>query len=179
MATHTKGPRAAGAFVLAIALTAAGSSRAHAGDLTRIRTELPVLSTMMTDAFDRSATFRVLVERIEQSDVIVYLTCERFDDAVLSGRTALAAAPPGARYVRVELQCQQSAEALIAILAHELQHVVEIASTPTVVDHRSFARLFSKIGFPTCRSPWDERFETMAALHTGERVRWELFHRRD
>ena len=179
MATHTKCLRAVGALLLAIVFVTAFPNRAHADDLQRIRTESPVLSTVMATAFDRSATFRLLVERIERSDVIVYLTCERFGTSTLSGRTALTAAQPGVRYLRVQIRCQQSDLALVAIVAHELQHVAEIASTASVVDHRSFARLFSEIGFATCRSPWSEQFETMAALRTGERVREEFLHRAD
>jgi hypothetical protein len=179
MATHRQCLRAIGALVLTIVFVMAFSNQAHADDLKRIRTESPTLSTVMTTAFDRSATFRSLVERIEQSDVIVYLTCERFDATNLNGRTALATARLGVRYLRVEIRCQQSDQALAAIVAHELQHVVEIASTASVVDQRSFARLFSEIGFATCRSPWSEQFETMAALQTGERVRRELIHRPD
>jgi hypothetical protein len=176
MATHTKCLRAAGLLALTIVFAAAFSNRARADDLGRIRPESRVLSAAMVMASGRSATFRSLVERIEQSDVIVYLTCERFDASTLSGRTALAAAQPGVRYLRVQIRCQQSDQALAAIIGHELQHVVEIASTASVVDEPSFARLFSTIGFPTCRSPRVEQFETMAALHTGERVRWELSH---
>ena len=174
MSTHTKSLRTISA--LAVVLVTVCSSRPQADDLKRIRTESPTLAKVMTGAFDRSATFRSLVERIEQSDAIVYLTCEQFDETTLSGRTALMAARPGVRYLRVQIRCQQLDQALAAIVAHELQHVVEIATTASVVDQRSFARLFSEIGFAVCRSPRSEQFETSAALRTGERVRSELIH---
>ena len=96
MATHTKCPRTIAALVLTLALVTVFSNRSRADDLKRVRTESPVLSRVMTRAFDRSATFRWLVERIEQSDVIVYLTCDRLDQT-LSGRTALATARLGVR----------------------------------------------------------------------------------
>jgi hypothetical protein len=176
MATHTKCIRPAGALALTIVFATTFAHRAQAGVLGRIRPDAPVLSAVIATASDRSATFRSLVERIEQSDVIVYMTCERFETSTLSGRTALAAAQPGVRYVRVQIRCQQSDQALAAIVAHELQHVVEIVSAPSVVDERSFARLFSAIGFATCRPPWPEQYETTAAIHTGERVSWELTH---
>ena len=173
MPTHTKWLRAAGALVLTLVLVTVCSNRARAGEFERIRVESAVLHSVMAKTLDRSATFRRLVEQVEQSDVIVYLTCERFDVSTLSGRTALTAAQPGVRYLRVQIDCQQRDQPLAAILAHELQHVVEIASAASVVDRRSFARLFSEIGFAICRSASSEQYETMAALHAGERVRRE------
>jgi hypothetical protein len=90
----------------------------------------------------------------------------------------LTSAHPGVRYVRVQVVCQQFEQMLAAIVAHELQHVVEIASDPSVADHRSFARLFSAIGYHTCLEPRREQFETIAAIDTGNRVRAEFIHSR-
>jgi hypothetical protein len=117
------------------------------------------------------------VERIEQSDVIVHLTCDRFRASALAGRTVLAAARVGVRYVRVGIRCEQDDASLVAIVGHELQHVAEIAASPGVVDDRSFARLFESIGFAVCRSAWTEQFETTAALEMGTRVRAEFLKR--
>ncbi len=176
MATHTTCLRAAGLLALTIVVAPAMSQQARAGEIRRIRPESPELVAAMAMASDRSATFRSLVERIGQSDLIVYLTCERFDNSTLSGRTALAVVRPGVRYVRVQIRCHQSDQGIAAIVGHELQHVVEIASAPSVVDEVSFGQLFSAIGFATCRWPRLEQFETTAAIRTGERVRAEMSH---
>ena len=63
---------------------------------------------------------------------------------------------------------------LLGIVGHELQHAVEIASAPNVVDDQSFKRLFTRIGYSGCLSARGEQFETTAALETGERVREEF-----
>jgi len=165
-------------IALAMALVPLFSNQVCADDLERIRTESDVLNTVMATALERSVTFRSLVERIERSDLIVYVTCSHFESVTLAGRTLLATAPPGVRYVRVQILCQQPQRALVTIVAHELQHVVEIASTPEAVDDRSVRRLFSAIGFSTCQSPRSEQFETRAAWDTGERVRREVVHYR-
>lgn len=155
------------------------ANRARAEDFERIRTESSLLSTVMKAALVRSPTLRSLVEQIEQSDVIVYLTCEHFASSALAGRTSLAMVRPGVRYVRVQVVCQQIDSGLIAIVAHELQHVGEIASTASVVDRGSLIHLYSEIGFSTHGLPQSEQFETVAALKTGDRVRWELNHYTD
>jgi hypothetical protein len=174
MATHSKRLRAAGLLAVMIVVATAVSNQARAADIGRIRPESPILISVIATAADRSTTFRSLIERIEQSDLIVYITCERFDTSSLSGRTALAVVQPGVRYVRVEIRCHQSDQAVASIVGHELQHVVEIAASSSVVDESSFAQLFSTIGFATCRWPRLEQFETMAAIRAGERVRAEM-----
>jgi hypothetical protein len=169
MATHTKWLYT---FLAALIIMICANP-ADADGLERVRSESILLRTVIATAFEHSATFRSLLARIEQSDVIVYLTCHRFDSGTLSGRTALATALPGVRYVRVQVRCQQSEQMLVAIVAHELQHVVEIAASDWVVNGRTLRRLFSAIGFQTCLSPDREQFETMTAIEIGDRVRAE------
>jgi len=173
MRTHSQGKRARAA--IALLFVAVFSNRGQAQGLQRIRPE-PTLTAVFDRAVERSPTFRLIVERIEQSDVIVHLTCSNFRSLLLAGRTALVAKGSDVRYVRVQILCSQGEPALVTIVAHELQHVVEIASTPDVVDDRSFVRLFSAIGFSTCISTGQEQFETDAALATGDRVREEFLH---
>jgi hypothetical protein len=174
MQTHSGGKRAVAAIVLLLATVF--SIRGQAEGLERIRTESNQLATVFDRTVERSSTFRLIVERIEQSDVIVHLTCSNFRSLLLAGRTALVSGGPDVRYVRVEILCSQGEPALVTIVAHELQHVLEIASTPDVVDERSFVRLFRAIGFSTCWSTGSEQFETTAAIATGDRVRAEFLH---
>jgi hypothetical protein len=174
MRIHSRCSRAIVPLVLVV-LTVF-SNRGRAESVERIRTESGLLATVVETGIERSASFRSLVERIEQSDVLVHLTCDRFKSGTLAGRTLLASAGPDVRYLRVQINCQQSDPALVSVVGHELQHVVEIASAPSVVDDKSFTRLFRTIGFSTCVGSEPDRFETAAALAAGERVRAEYFH---
>jgi hypothetical protein len=174
MRTHSKGKRARAA--IALLLVTVFSNRGRGEGLERIRTESTQLATVLDRAVERSPTFRLIVERIEQSDVIVHLTCSNFRSLLLAGRTVLVSEGPAVRYLRVQILCSQGEPALVTIVAHELQHVLEIASTPDVVDDRSFVRLFRAIGFSTCQSTGPEQFETTAAIATGHRVRAEFLH---
>ncbi len=155
---------------LSFALMTGRPQSALPDDLGHIRSRSPLLSDAISTGTERSATFRALVDRIERSDLIVYVTCAKFSSTTLRGRTWLAAARPGARYVRVDIRCYGLSVVFPSILAHELQHVVEIAAEPLVVDDRSFARLYSTIGFREC----DTEFETSEAQRVGERVQLEL-----
>jgi hypothetical protein len=168
MATHTA--RLLAASMFGFVLMSAAQSRAD--DMKRIRTDSAYLQVLVADAGDRSPTLRAIIQQIEASDVIVHVTCEHLNSATLQGRTMWASASPGVRYLRVQVECMISRLELVAILGHELQHVAEIAAASDVVDRRSFARLYSTIGFSTCRIA--EQYETNGAIRAGERVRQEF-----
>jgi hypothetical protein len=63
----------------------------------------------------------------------------------------------------------------IAILAHELQHAVEIADTPAIVDGESLVREYHRIGYVNAASALPGiAFDTRAAVHAGQQVLKEL-----
>jgi hypothetical protein len=164
--------------LLAVALTLlpAVRARAQTDGVGRLRAQEPLLRALLETAAGQSPTLRGLVDRLEHSDVIVYMRCHDFSSALLKGRTYLMASRPGVRYVSIDLTCRDADPRLAVMLAHELHHAVEIASAPSVVDAESMARLYSEIGYLTC--PWSglKWYDTTEALETGERVRRELVH---
>jgi hypothetical protein len=141
----------------------------------RIRVESRRIRSELSHALDRSSTLREIIQKIQRSDVIVHVTCERFSALTLEGRTVWASAGPDVRYVRVQVDCMLATQRLVAILGHEFQHVAEIAAAPDVVDERSFGRLFKSIGY-SCGGTSSEQFETEKALDAGERVRREYLY---
>jgi hypothetical protein len=117
-----------------------------------------------------SRSFRVLVDQLAQSNLIIYLEQTRLSGG-LDGALRLVTAAGGFRYVRISIDARLSADALVAMLGHELQHAAEIAVAPEVVDQASMARLYGRIGFP-CGTR--STFDTRAAVHVQEQVRKEL-----
>lgn len=93
---------------------------------------------------------RLILDGLEQSNVIVYVTCEQFRTVTIEGRTLWVVARAGARYLRVRIDCQVPVQRLVRILAHELEHAGEVAGVTGVIDDSGFARLFPTIGFRTC-----------------------------
>jgi hypothetical protein len=122
-----------------------------------------------------SPTLRALVERIEQSDVVVYVMCERYAPTRVAGRLTFVSAVGGLRYVVVRLMRLESRAQQIALLAHELQHAAEIADTPAIVDGESLAREYQRFGHV---SAWSTSpglaFDTSAAIEMGQRVLDEM-----
>jgi hypothetical protein len=61
---------------MALLLVTVCSVRGRAEGLERIRTESNQLATVFDRTVERSPTFRLVVERIQQSDVIVHLNMQ-------------------------------------------------------------------------------------------------------
>jgi len=165
--------------LLLLLLLPATYARAQADSVQRVRTDSRYLRVAIASGIERSPTFRTIVERLEQSDVIVEVQCAHFVGSMRAGRTVLLSAHPGVRYVLVEIACWATPGPSLHMLGHELRHALEIASAPWVVDGPTLAQLYQTIGYPTAGAAALEtfgEFETAAALDAGERVHHELHH---
>jgi hypothetical protein len=182
--THpSRGRRGLHLAVAAIALVlwvSAGRAAAAAGDgdarsTPHVRTSDTRLDGLIAEGVRRSPLFRTLVDRLNRSTVFVYVEAHILP-ATLSGRLTFVGGEQPWRYLRVEIDCRQSAVRQIAMLGHELQHAIEIANAASVVDQRSVRALYGTIGFAVDSS--HRRFESDAARQAGERVRRDLSARR-
>ncbi|HVZ21817.1 MAG TPA: hypothetical protein VG871_12175 [Vicinamibacterales bacterium] len=170
--------RLAAALLLLLCSTRGARAQAPPQAVEHVRTDSPPLRRAIASGVERSPTFRRIVDRLEQSDVIVEVQCARFAESTLAGRTVLLSAQPGVRYVLVEIACSLTSPTSLYMIGHELRHALEIADAPWVVDGPTLAELYRDIGFPTCglNTKTFGKFETAAALDAGERVHHELFH---
>jgi hypothetical protein len=152
--------------------------RAQAFVMQRVRTDSPYLRLVIASGVQRSPSFRAIVDRLEQSDLIVEVQCGRFNDSRLAGRTVFLSARPTVRYVLVEIGCPVTSVPALGTIGHELTHALEIASATWVVDSDTLAQLYEQIGFPTygTNSTIFGQYETADALDAGEHVHHELFH---
>lgn len=165
-------------LVLLVGLTLLVASAARPDSLTRFaadglerfRAMDALARDVLANAVRLSPTVARIVGALQQSDLIVHVQTGMLPLGV-NGITAVIAAGPAARYVRLVLKIPNAMPDLIAVLGHELQHVIEIATTPWIQDGCSLAAHSRQIGWPTSR---DGYFETRAAMETGSRVRWEV-----
>lgn len=121
-----------------------------------------------------SQTFRALVDRIERSDVVVYLRCDADLSQGMEGRLTFLSSAGGRRYVLVRLRHRTSVEYQLAIIAHELRHAVEIADAPTIIDASSLIREYRRIGYENLSAGRGLAFDSDAAIDAGNRVLREL-----
>jgi len=140
--------------------------------VTRVRPHDSRSIMLLSEGLQRSETLRRLVDRLNQHDVIVYIVSHPTLKRELAGSCSWMGATASARYVRVSISTDRSTTAAIAVLGHELQHAVEIAMAPSIVDAASFEAFYRQHGVSSGahRSGWD----TEAAREMGEEVRKEL-----
>jgi hypothetical protein len=140
-----------------------------------IRTTDRRVRTLLDEGLRTSPTLRALVERLQASDVVVYLQCEGPVNSITEGRLTFVSAAGGYRYVVVRMVCMLTRDRQIALMAHELRHAVEIADTPDIVDGESLIREYKRMGYVNTRSALPGiTFDTRAAVDTGVRVLSEL-----
>jgi hypothetical protein len=135
----------------------------------RVRSSIPQLAALLTEASMRSSTFRGLVRSIERTDGIVYVepgTCRHGVRACLS---LSITASGGFRILRVLVNVATDVFELMATIGHELRHALEILSEPSV---RTTAQAYMFYSREAATNR--DAFETRAAIQTGLAVEHEL-----
>ncbi len=142
-----------------------------------VRTHEARIDTLLQIGIAQSPTFRRLVEALDDSDVIVYIR-PKVTRQRLGGYLAHNVSVGGSyRYLYIALGMQGADARVIAILAHELRHALEVAEHADARDPDSVERLFTRLaiqegcGAASC-------FETAAALDVELAVRAELANAR-
>ena len=154
-------------MMLSLALTAQDSPERH------VRATEPKILKLIDAGLSHSETFRRLVATLNESDVIVYIEPKLTRQALGGYMVHNVVAQGNYRYLHIAVQTQGSERRLVSLLAHELQHAVEVAQTPDARDaeslERTFARLAVKFGCggTTC-------YETQAAKDVEYAVSEEL-----
>jgi hypothetical protein len=117
---------------------------AHAQDMataSHVRGTDEASTTLIRDLVARSATGRELVERLDRSDLVVYVRRRLFTTTMLNGRIGFVRADCSRRYVAIEIAAPRNYVEELASLGHELQHAVEIAGEPDVCDATALGEL--------------------------------------
>ena len=158
----------------ALAAPAAFAQDARASSAPGRLRPLDVKSAALLKAGNaRSATFRLLSEAIERSDLVVYVDTRPL---AFPGQLQFVSATPGERYLRVSIRVPGVDNDLLPWLAHELWHAVEIAAAPEVRDRVSLLRFYERIpgGFRRRGTDRTAVVETVRAQEVWTRVHDEL-----
>jgi len=136
----------------------------------------PFAQQLLDEGIVRSPTMRRLLETLERSDVVAYLSVVRFEETPHAmANTKFLVAAGGSRYLVISVAARNTRDAQIALMGHELEHATEIAAASRVRDSRDMAGLYERIGR---RHISTREYETYAAGDTGVIVAWELAQNR-
>lgn len=130
----------------------------------------PSLKLKFDRGVQRSVTMRRLVDEIENAPVLVFASCAKQLPTQIGARLNLITSIDGLRYVRVEINCLFNERLQIALLAHELQHAVEIAHRVDILDVDSMQAYYEEFGFQTYYDGHHPSYETEAAIAVQQRV---------
>jgi hypothetical protein len=162
---------AAASALLGLLCAVAPAAAEEAAPRAYLRPLAARIQRIMATSVDRSPTLRMLVEALEDTNVIVYLETYVPDAARQhGGDLRLAAATGGVRYLRIGLSNGLNDVQMTAMLAHELQHAIEVATHAHVCDQASLRALYEQIGVRVRT----DRYETPEAIRVAERVTREL-----
>jgi hypothetical protein len=114
---------------------AAGQDVPAPASTLHARSEQPYLAALIQDGIARSETFAHVVDALNHTDVVAYLDSSArmragFDGYLLHRVRAAG----GLRYVHVIVRTGLVRDRLISTIAHELQHVLEVAESPAQTD---------------------------------------------
>jgi hypothetical protein len=132
-------------------------------------------SSAVRSLLDQAATLpttMALLRRLEVSDQVVYVVFTNSPE-IPTARTKLVAATNGVRFVRIDINADVAPGDRLPLLAHELQHAVELADAPDVRDDAGVRQLYERIGMGG-----PDQFETSAARRVERTVRVEIGRRR-
>jgi hypothetical protein len=140
--------------------------------MPRVRGNDPMLAAAIVEATDRSPTFSALVDRLQASDGIVYVSRGRCGHGVRACLLSTVTAAADNRVLRVLIDEGRTGNDLMAAIGHELQHAIEVVSDERV---QSGADIYFKfrVGVRSTVSR-GLTFETQAAINAGDSVRKEL-----
>ena len=115
------------------------------------------VEALLSTGMNRSATFRQLVRRIEGSDVIVYVEARHDLRDGVGASMRFVTRSASDRFVRIQLNADYSNHTLVALLGHELQHVVEVADHAEVQSPDDLREFYRRTGrahrVPTASTP--------------------------
>jgi hypothetical protein len=174
--------RASSLVVLAVIIvcSAAGERAASAADVSRVRSSDTAILGLLHEGAERSATFSTLVATVEHSNGIVYVEYGYCAFGHLNACVLpLIASPHGDRYLRILVtpdKNRRSHDQLLALIAHELRHALEVFDAPEVVDVETMNALYRRIGRP--ETGGSSGYETSAARAAGDRTLSELLAER-
>ena len=142
--------------------------------LTRVRGIDQEFRTLIREGDARSASFREIVDEIQRSNTIVMVQYGLCAKGQIRSCVTHVSGDATARNIRIVINTRTTNDRLIATIAHELQHALEIIRTPEATGAEQVMALYRRIGKGECAKGRSDRCETEAALAVEAKVLGEL-----
>jgi len=161
----------------AIAMVVGGSAvRADQDErvFTRVRAADDQFRLLIREGDARSTTFRAMVDEIQQSNALVMVQFGLCAKGQVRSCVSHVGGDARTRTIRILINPRTTNDRLIATIAHELQHALEIIRQPEITNGEQVMQLYRRIGTGKCAEGRSDRCETEAALAVERQVLREL-----
>jgi hypothetical protein len=117
-----------------------------AAENRRLRAATPHVGALISDGIRRSPTFANLVTDIHRTNVIIYVESSMGLPVEVAGRILFAGTAGDQRYLRVQVRATLGRDQMIAVIAHELRHALEVAGEGSVVNEKALENFYRRVG---------------------------------
>ena len=145
----------------------------------RVRSTDRYMIALVRQGYDQSPSFRELVDTLQRSNVIVLVQPGMCAGGRIRSCLVSVSGSERDRHIRIKVDPRHTIRSgLIAAIAHELQHAVEVAEHLEVTNASEAVKLYRQIAFGRCHEGLSEECETERALVTERAVLVELLRGR-
>ena len=138
-----------------------------------VRSDEPSFRAIVTEGYQRSATFKALIDELDSQPGIVYIaSIAKLSQGMEGALLHAVAGSPSLPVLRVLLKGHPAGDHAIALVAHELRHVVEVLRAGATSSPTAMTRFFASLD--AAHSAGMSKLETEAAQEIAARVRREL-----
>jgi hypothetical protein len=160
-------------------LAGRGCPQSDRGAASAIRSEDALVRSLLVDACRHSPSLQRLADAIGHTDGVVYVTLGRCPFRALRGCLLHTIEDTGnARYLWIRVGANRDQRELVATMAHELQHALEVLTRADVRNRRDLLDFYrsreSRAYSDTPRASAYRTYETTAAINLAAAVRAEL-----
>ena len=141
--------------------------------VTRVKGLGEEFSSLIREGDRRSETFRAMVDEIQASNAVVMIQFGLCANGQFRSCVSHVGGTGGTRTIRILINPKLTTDRVIAMIAHELQHAVEIIRSGAANPDEVMA-LYRRIAVGECAKGRSDRCETEAALAVEKQVLDEL-----
>ena len=149
--------RVTGTTALAVLTIVAALGWPAGAEAQQLRGAQATSRRLIADGLARSAIIRGLAQRIERSDIVVYVDTRRDMPSHVVGSMRFVARTATHRVVRISLNQDYSWPTRLAYLGHELQHACELAAVAHVDSAARMRAYYRQFGVRVDRDAYDTR----------------------
>ncbi len=161
-------------MIAALALGAAADARGPQAIDPHLRPASPASRDLVASSLERSLTVSSLAEQLKASDVVAYVVAEPHAFAGRDSSIQFLGRSKAQRFMVIMVNSALPEDRQIALVAHELQHAVDMSHTKWVTDQERLGQYFTRVGWRGGDAPG---YETLTAVRTERKVAKELASR--